>query len=197
MPNFSFPSALLTSIDTDGITLHFKLPSYFNAFDVEFSEYINPNLLAKAKSSLSICVKLYSIFLYKLFNGKYYSGEVSREFLLKFFLKVGNVYSLSLTQEDGYFCLVGINIIPSIPFYIEEESDSGEETESDDESGDDDACLYTINKILTHRFEPNGTVYFKVSWEGYPSEEDNTWEPYENICHCSDAIKNYFIYHLH
>ncbi|KAK6956523.1 hypothetical protein Daesc_001801 [Daldinia eschscholtzii] len=62
--------------------------------------------------------------------------------------------------------------------------------EEDDEDLDEDE--YIVEKILAHVVEPDGTVKFKVKWEGYEKKSDQTWEDYENLKeNASDVLEEY------
>ena len=57
---------------------------------------------------------------------------------------------------------------------------------------------YVVGEILNRRlvFEtldtPRDQDYeYLVQWEGYGSEE-NTWEPYENLKHCTKKMNEFF-----
>ena len=50
--------------------------------------------------------------------------------------------------------------------------------EDDDEEEDEDE--YVVEKILTHKFQKNKTMY-QIKWFGYDDDADLTWEPKENL----------------
>eukprot|EP00092_Neocalanus_flemingeri_P085540 GFUD01107642.1.p1 GENE.GFUD01107642.1~~GFUD01107642.1.p1 ORF type:complete len:332 (-),score=125.63 GFUD01107642.1:466-1461(-) len=60
-----------------------------------------------------------------------------------------------------------------------EDSDSEEEEEED----------YEVEKILDKR-EEKGITKYLIKWVGYDKEEDNTWEPQDNLG-CADKIKQF------
>ena len=49
---------------------------------------------------------------------------------------------------------------------------------------------YEVRLIKGKRIAKDGTVEYKVSWKGYKQEND-TWEPLENLPHALDAIDDY------
>ncbi|TGJ83530.1 hypothetical protein E0Z10_g5231 [Xylaria hypoxylon] len=54
-----------------------------------------------------------------------------------------------------------------------------------DEEGDEDENLeedeYIVEKILAHVLEADGTLKYKVKWEGYDKKSDLTWEEEGNL----------------
>ena len=40
-------------------------------------------------------------------------------------------------------------------------------------------------------FLKDGTMFYKVRWEGYGSEEDS-WEPIDNLLTCQELVDNYW-----
>lgn len=61
------------------------------------------------------------------------------------------------------------------------------EIESDCDSIDD---IYEVEKILDAK-KKDGTMFYKVRWEGYGSEEDS-WEPIDNLLTCQELVDNYW-----
>ncbi|KAI2636767.1 heterochromatin protein one [Xylaria nigripes] len=55
----------------------------------------------------------------------------------------------------------------------------GDEQEDEDEDLDEDE--YIVEKILGHTLEADGTLKFKVKWEGYEKKSDQTWEEEDNL----------------
>ena len=55
---------------------------------------------------------------------------------------------------------------------------------------------FVVRKLLSRRLimpavgsTPRDKDYeYLVSWEGY-TEEDNSWEPFQNVKHCTDMLK--------
>jgi len=48
---------------------------------------------------------------------------------------------------------------------------------------------YEVEKILDKRMVKGKAQYF-IKWKGFDAEEENTWEPVENL-DCEDKIKDY------
>jgi len=48
---------------------------------------------------------------------------------------------------------------------------------------------YEVEKILDKRMVKGKAQYF-IKWKGFDAEEENTWEPVENL-DCEDKIKEY------
>ncbi|CAL8123709.1 unnamed protein product [Orchesella dallaii] len=48
---------------------------------------------------------------------------------------------------------------------------------------------YVVEKILDRR-ESNGQVFYLIKWQGF-SDQDNTWEPYDNVSDCPELIKDF------
>lgn len=53
-----------------------------------------------------------------------------------------------------------------------------EVAEEDDEEDEDE---YRVEKILAHGYAKGGVVVYQIKWLGYEDEEDQTWEPIENL----------------
>ncbi|KNC97950.1 uncharacterized protein SPPG_06938 [Spizellomyces punctatus DAOM BR117] len=58
-----------------------------------------------------------------------------------------------------------------------------------EEESDEEPETYEVEKIVGYRCH-RGVEQYRIKWEGYP-EEDNTWEPVENI-HATDLIQEYW-----
>ncbi|KAI0394877.1 hypothetical protein F5Y17DRAFT_425886 [Xylariaceae sp. FL0594] len=54
-----------------------------------------------------------------------------------------------------------------------------EDEDEDDEDLDEDE--YIVEKIVAHVVEADGTLKYKVKWEGYEKKSDQTWEEEENL----------------
>ncbi|KAI1748595.1 heterochromatin protein one [Xylaria castorea] len=59
----------------------------------------------------------------------------------------------------------------------DEENEEGED--GDDEELDEDE--YIVEKILAHVLEADGSLKYKVKWEGYEKKADQTWEEEANL----------------
>merc|ERR1719205_340763 len=60
-------------------------------------------------------------------------------------------------------------------------------TVAEDSESDSDEETFEVEKILDMKKEGGITKYL-VKWLGYDKEEDNTWEPLDNL-DCEDKIK--------
>ncbi|KAI0477180.1 heterochromatin protein one [Xylariaceae sp. FL0804] len=59
--------------------------------------------------------------------------------------------------------------------------DDGNDDDDDEEGEDLDEDEYIVEKILSHVCESDGSLKFKVKWEGYEKKADQTWEDEENL----------------
>ncbi|GKT46533.1 chromo domain-containing protein 2 [Colletotrichum spaethianum] len=55
------------------------------------------------------------------------------------------------------------------------------EAEDEDEDEDLEPDEYVVEKILDHQVAEDGTVNFRVKWEGYEKKADQTWEPEDSL----------------
>ncbi|KAH8160251.1 hypothetical protein CIB48_g8004 [Xylaria polymorpha] len=58
----------------------------------------------------------------------------------------------------------------------DEENEEGEEGDEDLEEDE-----YIVEKILAHVLEADGSLKYKVKWEGYEKKADQTWEEESNL----------------
>ncbi|KAI1204041.1 heterochromatin protein one [Nemania serpens] len=56
-----------------------------------------------------------------------------------------------------------------------------DEVEDEDEDEDLEEDEFIVEKILAHMVEPDGTLKYKVKWEGYEKKSDQTWEEEDNL----------------
>ncbi|KAI0467503.1 heterochromatin protein one [Xylaria cf. heliscus] len=56
---------------------------------------------------------------------------------------------------------------------------NGQGEEGDDDDLDEDE--YIVEKILAHVLEADGSLKYKVKWEGYEKKSDQTWEEESNL----------------
>ncbi|WYZ37796.1 hypothetical protein EsH8_II_001302 [Colletotrichum jinshuiense] len=61
------------------------------------------------------------------------------------------------------------------------ESAEPDQDEEEDDDEDLDADEYVVEKILDHQVAEDGTVNFRVKWEGYEKKADQTWEPEDSL----------------
>ncbi|KAI8945884.1 heterochromatin protein one [Xylaria longipes] len=60
-----------------------------------------------------------------------------------------------------------------------EQDEDGEEGDDNEENLDEDE--YIVEKILAHVLEADGSLKYKVKWEGYEKRSDQTWEEEGNL----------------
>jgi len=60
-------------------------------------------------------------------------------------------------------------------------SDEDENDEDADEDEDLEPDEFVVEKILDHQVAEDGTVNFRVKWEGYEKKADQTWEPEDSL----------------
>ncbi|TDZ33882.1 Chromatin-associated protein swi6 [Colletotrichum spinosum] len=73
--------------------------------------------------------------------------------------------------------------------------DAAEATAADDDEEEDEdleADEYVVEKIIDHLVADDGTVSFKVKWEGYDKKSDQTWEPEDSLKEgATDILEEY------
>ncbi|KAF6813860.1 chromo domain-containing protein [Colletotrichum sojae] len=74
-----------------------------------------------------------------------------------------------------------------------DEEEDDEDLEADECSGIAvDTVRYVVEKILDHQVGEDGTVTFKVKWEGYEKKSDQTWEPEDSLKEgATDILEDY------
>ena len=75
----------------------------------------------------------------------------------------------------------------SCHFCLETREDSGDD--KDDDSDDEEEENYEVERILEKKGVGKKLRYL-VKWKGWP-EEDNTWEPLENL-DCRDKLLDFY-----
>ncbi|KKK12719.1 hypothetical protein AOCH_002993 [Aspergillus ochraceoroseus] len=91
----------------------------------------------------------------------------------------------------------------SIPYDTDEQMDEvkGEvkdEAKHDVKDRDEDGQggeegVYIVEKILSHHFQPNGTLLLRVKWQDYDDPSDETLEPEENLLEgAKDIVEDYY-----
>ncbi|RHZ62130.1 chromo domain-containing protein [Aspergillus thermomutatus] len=84
----------------------------------------------------------------------------------------------------------------SIPYNnVEDEKDvagdAKEEEEDDDEI--EEEGVYTVEKIMGHKFTKDGKLMLQVKWHGYEDPADQTLEPEENLLEgAKDVLDEYY-----
>ncbi|KAI0011454.1 heterochromatin protein one [Xylariaceae sp. FL0662B] len=72
---------------------------------------------------------------------------------------------------------------------VKDEVENGAEAGDDEDLEEDE---YIVEKIITHVVEADGTLKFKVKWEGYEKKSDQTWEDEDNLKeNASDVLEEY------
>ena len=60
---------------------------------------------------------------------------------------------------------------------------------SDASGSGDEGGTYEVEKILDKKMVAGKVQYF-IKWKGFEAEEENTWEPIDNL-DCKDRIKDF------
>lgn len=61
------------------------------------------------------------------------------------------------------------------------DNEAKDEQDKDDEDDALEEDEFVVEKILAHMVEPDGTLKYKVKWEGYEKKSDQTWEEEDNL----------------
>ncbi|RWA10155.1 hypothetical protein EKO27_g4953 [Xylaria grammica] len=64
---------------------------------------------------------------------------------------------------------------------VGDDGTGGDQDEEDDGDENLDEDEYIVEKILAHVLEADGTLKYKVKWEGYEKKADQTWEEEDNL----------------
>ncbi|KAI1166759.1 heterochromatin protein one [Nemania serpens] len=62
---------------------------------------------------------------------------------------------------------------------VKDEQDKDDDDDEEEEDLEED--VYIVEKILGHAVQPDGTLKYKVKWEGYEKKSDQTWEEEDNL----------------
>jgi hypothetical protein len=54
---------------------------------------------------------------------------------------------------------------------------------------DQEPTEYEVQTIIAHMYWPSG-LFCYIKWTGY-SDEENTWEPSDNMGHCQHKVDEY------
>ncbi|KAI0378997.1 heterochromatin protein one [Hypomontagnella monticulosa] len=72
------------------------------------------------------------------------------------------------------------------------DNEQNDEDDEDGEGEDLEEDEFIVEKILAHVVEPDGTLKYKVKWEGYEKKSDQTWEDDDNLReNASEVLKEY------
>ena len=63
------------------------------------------------------------------------------------------------------------------------------------EQAAEDSEEHEVREVIDHRHAASGKREYLVSWEGFPNEEDDTWEPEENIRGAEEMVQSYLRRH--
>ena len=58
------------------------------------------------------------------------------------------------------------------------------------ESDDDPEGHFPVESIMDSR-KRNSKVRYLIKWKDYPAREDWTWEPFENLSHCQETLREF------
>lgn len=77
----------------------------------------------------------------------------------------------------------GMDVPETVPAKGSKSKKPVEEPEDDevDEDDEEDEDEFSVDEIVDHGFESDGSIKYKVKWLGYEDEEDMTWEPRKNL----------------
>jgi hypothetical protein len=77
----------------------------------------------------------------------------------------------------------GVDEVPARPAKLKPPEDvATDDDEEDDEDGDEEEGIFQVEKVIDHKFQgKKQELLYQIVWKGYPSEDDYTWEPLENL----------------